>query len=280
MEFNVLLVSLLPRDDELFTSEGKSKDIRQFEEALDSAKERDDDYSIKIHVYDKVNGCIAGVISKRSKVKLHDREFQEHDEENFPPVVWLWDREEQVFLVESKTSVFSSANVTAKAFSKISNNLFLAERGLRAHIEPKSVESAFWETFDSFEYVQEVAFSLSAPNLFGSTKKEIGEFLHDVVDETNASEFSPVFKNKDGNLNLKPSNWLNAMVDWVKEGAGSWKIKGKNTAQERYKVIGSQAKAKVLIVKGSISELELEGYRPEEVAEIVSTLRPNYTFRK
>lgn len=280
MEFNVLLVSLLPKDDELFKSEKQSKDIRFFEEALDSASERDDDYSIKVLVYDHINGYMAGVISKRSKVKLHTREFQEHDEEDFPPVVWLWDREEQVILVENKTSVFSSASVAAKSFSKIANNLYLAEKALRAHIEPKTTESAFWEAFDSFAHVKEVSFSLSAPNLFGSTKKEIGDFLHEVVDETNASEFSPVFKNKDGNLSLKPSSWLNAMVDWVKEGAGSWKIKGKSSHKEKYKVISSQSKAKVLIVKGSISEVQLEGYGHEEVAEILSMLRDEYTYKK
>ncbi|XQF92788.1 hypothetical protein ACOBV9_17795 [Pseudoalteromonas espejiana] len=195
-------------------------------------------------------------------------------------MIWLWDRSEQVILLENKRSVFSSANVAAKAFSKISNNLVLAERGVRAHVNPKTVDSAFWDVFESFEYVSEVKFNLSAPNLFGSTKKEIGDFLHEVVDETNASEFSPVFKNPDGNLNLKPSSWLNAMVDWVKDGAGTWNIRGKRSLKDEYKSIGSNTRAKLLVIDGNITELELENYRPEDVAEIIEMIRDRYTFKK
>ena len=223
---------------------------------------------------------MAGVISKRSNVKLHDRDFEIHNEDNYPPVVWFWDREEQVILVENKPAVFSSATVAAKTFSSVSNNIVLAESGLRAHIHPKLIESAFWETFESFKYVNEVRFNLAAPNMFGSTKKEIGDFLHEVVDETNASEFSPVFKNQDGNLNLKPSSWLNAMVDWVREGAGNWSIKGRNSHKDRYKSISSKQRAKLLVIDGNITELELENYKPSDIAEIVGVLRSRYTYKK
>ncbi|MEC4725946.1 hypothetical protein HWQ46_10350 [Shewanella sp. D64] len=280
MELNVLLVSLLPMDEELFTEKGLVRDIKLFEKALDSSKERNDEYSIKVYINDHVNGYMAGVISRKSNVKLHDRNFEIHNEDDFPPVVWLWDRSEQVILVENKTSVFSSANVAAKAFSNISNNLTLAEHGFRAHVHPKTVESAFWETFESFEYVSEVKFNLAAPNLFGSTKKEIGDFLHEVVEETNASEFSPVFKNPDGNLNLKPSSWLNAMIDWVKDGAGTWNIRGKRSYKDKYKNIGSKTRAKLLLIDGNITELELENYKPQDIAEIVEMIRDRYTFKK
>lgn len=240
MELNVLLVSLLPMDEELFAASCLPKNINLFEKAMDRAKSREDDYSIKVYIYDESLGYMAGVISKRSNVKLHDRDFEIHNEDNYPPVIWFWDREEQAILVENRTSVFSSASVSVKTFSNISNNLVLAEVGLRAHIYPKLVESAFSDTFSSFKYVNEVRFNLTAPNMFGDTKKEIGDFLHEVVDETNASEFSPIFKNQDGNLNLKPSGWLNSMVDWVKDGAGTWNIKGKNSHKDRYKTVSSK----------------------------------------
>lgn len=280
MELNVLLVSLLPKDDELFTAEGRKRDITLFENALDKAKERDDEYSIKVYVYDHENGYMAGVISKKSNVKYHDRDFEVHTEDNYPPVLWFWDRAEQAILVENKTAVFSSASVAAKTFSHLANNISLSESGFRAHVHPKLVESAFWDTFNSFKYVSEVSFTLAAPNMFGSTKKEIGEFLHEVVDETNASEFTPIFKNPDGNLNLKPSKWLSAMIDWVKDGAGSWSIRGKNNIKERYKPITSNQRAKILIINGHITELELENYKPHDVAEIVEMLRGRYTYKK
>ena len=280
MEFNVLQVSLLPMDSELFAKEHRSKDIKIFEEAIDKAKERDDDYSIKVMINDVDGGYMSGVISRKTEVNLHDRNFESHQAEDFPPVVWFWDREEQVILVENKRPVFSSANVAAKTFEKIANNITLAESSLRAHIKPKLIESKFWETFESFEYVKEVRLSLISPNLFGDTKKEIGEFLHEVAGETNASEFSPVFRNADGNLHLKPSKWLNAMIDWIKDGAGEWSIKGRKKLKDKYKTITSKQKVKILVVEGSISEIELENYRPEDVAQIVGMLRPRYTYKE
>lgn len=280
MEFSVLQVSLLPVDGELFAKENGDKDIKLFEDAIDRAKERDDDYSIKVVINDPDKGYMSGVISRKTEINLHNRNFEPHQVEDFPPVVWFWDREEQVILVESKRQVFSSANVAAKTFEKIANNITLAENSLRAHIKPKLVESVFWETFESFEYVQEVRLTLISPNLFGNTKKEIGEFLHEVADETNATEFSPVFKNLDGNLHLKPSKWLNAMIDWIKDGAGEWSIRGKHRAKDKYKTISSKQKVKILVIEGSISEVELENYRPEEVAEIVEMLRPRYTYKR
>lgn len=280
MELNVLRVSLVPIDDELFIETGKERDITMFEHALDSAKEREDEYSIKVRIYDDENGYMAGIISKKSNVKFHDRNFSLHTEDDFPPVLWFWDRVEQIILVENKTSVFSSASVAAKTFSKISNNLVLIENGFRAHINPVLVESAFWEAFNSFDYVSEVGFELTAPNLFGSTKKDIGDFLHEVVNETNASEFKPVFKNQDGNLNLKQSDWLNAMIDWVKDGAGSWYMWGKHKPKGKSKRITSQQRAKLLVVDGNITEVELDGYVAEDVAGIIEVFREQYTYKK
>lgn len=280
MELNVLLVSLLPKDDDLFTAEGRVRDITLFENALDKAKERDDEYSIKVYVYDPEKGCMAGVISKKSDLKYHDRNFTAHTEENYPPVLWFWDRSEQVILVENKTSVFSSAAIAAKTFSHIANNIILSESGFRAHVHPKLIESAFWDTFNSFQYVSEVRFTLAAPNIFGNTKKEIGDFLHEVVDETNASEFTPIFKNADGNLNLKRSKWLDAMIDWVKDGAGNWSIKGRNNFRDRYKSITSKQRAKILMIDNQITELEMENYSSSDVAEIIEMLQERYTYKK
>jgi hypothetical protein len=280
MEFNVLQVSLLPVDSELFAKKHLDKDIKLFEDALDKAKERNDEFSIKVYIKDLDKGVMSGVVSKKTDVKLHDRNFKLHQEEDFPPVVWFWDREEQVILVENKRSVFSSASVASKTFENIANNITLAENSLRAHIKPKLVESAFWDTFNSFNFVSEVRLSLVTPNLFGKTKKEIGEFLHEVSDETNASEFSPVFKNPDGNLHLKPSAWLNAMIDWIKDGAGEWSIRGKRKPKDKYKTINSKQRVKLLLVEGQITEVDLENYKSEEVNEIISMLRNRYTHKK
>lgn len=280
MNFNALLVSLIPQNDNLFQTNNQVKDIKLFEKALNASSERNDNYSIKIYHYSDELGLMAGVISKNLKKELHNRDFTPHEEDDFPPVLWFWDREEQVILIEKKTSVFSTETNAAKAFSVISNNYCLSDAGLRAHIEPKLDDEAFWGAYEQFEHIKQVQFKLTAPNLFGKTKKEIGDFLHSVVDETNASEFSPIFKNDDYNLNLKPSHWVDALIDWVKEGAGSWSITGKRTHKDKVSTLNSQKSAKIVRAPGDITEVELEGYNIEDIEQIISVLRDKYTYKK
>lgn len=66
-------------------------------------------------IYDNSLGYMAGVISKRSNVQFHNRDFEIHNEDNYHPVIWFWDRDEQAILVERKPSVFSSATDAARA---------------------------------------------------------------------------------------------------------------------------------------------------------------------
>jgi hypothetical protein len=56
-------------------------------------------------------------------------------------------------------------------------------------------------------------------------------------------------------------------------------IRGKKRIKDKYKTITSKQKVKLLVIEGSISEIELENYRPEEIAEIVEMLRPRYTYK-
>lgn len=280
MDFNVLLVSLVPMDEELFKAKNGIKDITIFESALDFSEERPEGYSIKIYVFDQDKGLMAGAISKRTRVNLHDKNFSIHEEEDYPPVIWFWDRSEQCILIEKRTKVFSTPEASSKAFSIIANNIILAESGIRAHIYPKSETSEFWGSMEHFKYVHHVQFKLTAPNLFGKTKKELGDFLHGVVDETNATEFSPMFSSKDGHLSIKPSSWVTAIIDWVSEGAGSWIIKGRNNPTGRMKSIESVKKARVLCVEGEITEVELENYSSEDVSQILDVLREKYTYKK
>ena len=280
MDFYVLQVSLLPRDDEFFKSNGMQRDIKYFELALDHSNELLENYAIKSRVYDPESGAMAGIISKKSDVKLHDRDFQLHQEENFPPVIWFWDRYEQAILVEKKTNVFPSASSAAKAFNEISNNIYLAEKHLRAHINPKLTDNGFWETYESLTQIYSVEFELATPNMFGSTKKQLGNFLKGVSNETNASEFKPVFKNKDGFLNLRNSKWVDIFVDWVRDGGGKWAIWGKRNDQEKSSKIESKRTAKIVKSEGVITEVELDNYSANDVKEVIGVLQKEYTYRR
>ena len=279
MDFHILQVSLLPDDSDLFYEQGRERDIRLFEQALDHAQEKLDGYSIKVMTYDDVHGVMSGVVSRRAKQKLYDKDFASHIEDNYPPVVWFWDRNEQVVLVEQKTSVFTKAEQSAKAFKDISA-LFLGQYVVHAEIFPKLTDDAFWETYEMLSHVYRVEFELAAPNMFGETKKELGDFLKKVTKQTNASDFQPTFINRRGNLRLLKSKWVQAMQDWINDGAGAWLVVGRKSIADRMRRYRSQNMAKTINYPAQISESDLSELSSEDIQIILEQLRSKYTFRK
>ncbi|HHS3346833.1 TPA: hypothetical protein ACTGGT_003626, partial [Vibrio cholerae] len=197
MNFYALRVSLVAAEPQLFIHQNMSKDIYAFENALSYAVNNPPEnesgeilYSIKILIEGKDSGVMGGMVAKAKSINGHDLEFNEYSVDDYPPMVWLWDREQQVILLEKKTSVFSTPTAACKAFMSISNNIELAEIGLRVDIEPVLNEENqnFWEEYDKFDYVEAVTFELIPPNLFGNTEKEMKKALLDTAEGTNANK--------------------------------------------------------------------------------------------
>ncbi|PMM45277.1 hypothetical protein [Vibrio splendidus] len=290
MNFYALRVSLVAADPQLFIDENMSKDIFSFENALyhsvESPPKNEHDetiYSIKINVQGHDDGVMAGIVAKAKSLHGHNSEFKEFSVDDFPPMVWFWDREQQVLLVEKKSNVFSTATSACKAFQKISNNIELAELGLRAEIEPVLNESehSFWEEYDRFEFVQSVSFELTPPNLFGDTEKEMKKALKDTAKNTNANKVITVFENKDKQLNLKSDGWLNNMVNWCRKGGGHWLMKGRLFGHKKQITnVKSEKTAKVVVMEGKgITEVTLSGYAPHDVKDILELYRPTYQYK-
>ncbi|EJL6445802.1 hypothetical protein NMS18_003569, partial [Vibrio cholerae] len=115
MNFYALRVSLVAAEPQLFIHQNMSKDIYAFENALSYAVNNPPVnetgeilYSIKILIEGKGSGVMGGMVAKAKSINGHDLEFNEYSVDDYPPMVWLWDREQQVILLEKKTSVFST----------------------------------------------------------------------------------------------------------------------------------------------------------------------------
>ncbi|OOF31291.1 hypothetical protein [Salinivibrio proteolyticus] len=289
MNFYALRVSLVAKEPQLFVGENMSKDIFAFEDALlYSAKNPPETehgeklFSIKIMIEGRNEGVMAGMVARAKNIHGHDADFNEYSVEDFPPMVWLWDREQQVILVEKKTSVFSTPSAACKAFEALSNNIELAELNLRAEIEPvlNMLENTFWEEYDRFQAVQSVKFDLTPPNLFGETEKEMKKALNDTSSETNANTVTTILENKDSSLKLKSDGWLSNLINWCRKGGGHWVMKGRlHGHKSKITSVSSERTAKIVTMEGKgITEVELHNYRMEDVVQVIQLYRPEYDY--
>ncbi|MGC6095434.1 hypothetical protein [Citrobacter portucalensis] len=290
MLFFALRVLLKPKDPDLFAKGLINKDIAHFEQAMVQASKnltkisatpsvhKQWRYTLKLSI-EPSEGTMAGVISKQQKIRGHDKDFQEYDVDNYPPVIWIWDKDEQILLVEKKTSVFRDVLQTARAFEDLGNNEYLSELGLRVFIEPCLEVEDFWVEYHNLEFIDNVTFTLVTPNIFGNSKEALTTELREIEQDTNANSITTSFENKDGNLKLTSSSWASTLVDWVKDGGGSWLIKGRKNINSKTTTVSSNRTAKVIMVEGNITEVELNGYSAEDLKDIISIYQKRYTFR-
>lgn len=117
------------------------------------------------------------------------------------------------------------------------------------------------------------------PNIFGSSKQALTDDLRKLETDTNANAVTTTFENKDGNLKLKSSHWASVLVDWVKDGGGSWLIKGRKTLKSKPTTVSSNQTAKIVLIEGEISEIQLDGYSPSDVKEIIALHQKRYTYK-
>lgn len=288
MNFYALRVSIVALEPQLFVNHRMSDDIEIFEGAIKWAVDNPPvneggkkTFALKVLI-ESCDGVMAGVFAKGQKLSGHDEDFLEFSVKDYPPLIWFWDREQQVVLLEKKTTVFPSAESAAKGISLTVNNLVLAEAGLRVDVEPvlNEVDQDFWSEYDKLEQVHSVSFELSPPNLFGSTEREMKAILSDAAEETNANRVKTSFENKDSTLHLKSDGFLKNLVNWCRKGGGSWQIKGVLAGGEKQKTtVNSDKTARIVHTDGeTISELELKNYPPEEIVKIVQLCRPQYDY--
>lgn len=285
-----LRVSLIPQDRDLFSREHLIRDIKLFEKALLHAgttqpsleqSTEDDRYSVKVLVNPDENGVMGGIVSKGKKLHGHDAEFNEYDIDDFPPLIWMWDLSEQVILIEKKASVFSSASIAAKAFQQITNNSVLNEASLRAEIEPvlDDNKNDFWAQYDSFELVERIELELIPPNLFGDTEKSMKDALNDVSNQTNANKMKTILENSEGRLKLSSDGWVGNAIRWIKKGGGNWTLWGKNSKETKSTKKTSNKSAKIVIIKGELTEVQLKSYDTTELLHFIKHFRPEYTYK-
>lgn len=229
--------------------------------------------------FDSDGKLLAARLGKAKKVKLPKYDklrkgFLEEKDTSYPYVYMLWDREEQVILIEKKSTVFPKYE---NVFRSIEGHLsrLLRKYGLSVSIAPITEKRDFWRHVESYTYIYEVYFKLYMPNLFGNTQKDLKEFLKSIKEAYNATDISTQLSNQDGLLKLSENDpEINRNLEWIEKGGGEWSITVKSDERSKKVVIRSTQNAKTVD-----TSIEIVNYSAEEVIAILNSLKENYSIK-
>lgn len=153
-------------------------------------------------------------------INLDSEMFTEQDIENWEKLLFILDRDRQLFICQHSSNISTPENVRNVLY-KMSEAL-LAEYGYDLKLEFIVDEFKFWEIVKDSQGIYQIAFSLNAPNLFGGTKKA-NEWLKKLKEKHNMTSVKVDFRNENANL-LMDEEELESYRDYADSGGGAWTL--------------------------------------------------------
>lgn len=232
-------------------------------------------------IFDTDGRLLSAKLGKSKEIMIpkyddNKKDFLDKKDTFNPHVYFLWDRDEQVILLEKNTSIFQNYETVLRSIADHLNNQ-LAKYELRVFIEPLTEKTDFWRAINTYEYLYEVTFELHMPNLFGETQKDIKNILEIFRETYNATGVSDQISNPDGRLNIPINDpQVSTKLEWITKGGGLWSIKGKKVDGKRKVKITSTRSQNIKVEE----TIEIENYDMEEIKSLLSILRPKYSVKK
>jgi hypothetical protein len=227
------------------------------------------DLYLRGFINDKHGKLLALKIGRRKDVNINllpDREddFGTTEVENYPNIIIIWFREQQIIFVERNPQVFANFEVILRSLEDHLTNT-LREYNLSVSIEPLSDFAKFWDYIKTFSNIYEIEFNLITPNFFGAGM-QAREILNSAKTNYDAKEVKMGISNEDGNLRVDQDDEnASQLVSWVGKGGGEWKMTGKR-GEKKITVRGTDG-AKMV-------RLELEGYDADSAAQFLKQVMP------
>ena len=211
---------------------------------------------------------------------IENKHFVQKTISIYPFVLMLWDSNNQVLLVEQKSTVFADVTLPIQLVLLYLNS-FLNTRGLIAKWEFIREKGTFWKTISDFEEIFLLKIELIGPNFLGSTCKKAGELLKLLKNETNGTEFSMEIKNENGKVKLDQEDELTQSVaEHVDLGGGNLRILGikKEEKTRRKRKVNLKKQYKYIQLDQKFDNLDY--LKPEKVTEIIEEVRIKRISRK
>ncbi|BBL64532.1 hypothetical protein [Methanosarcina mazei] len=216
---------------------------------------------------------------KISEIKRYNQQEKEHYKEkttSSPWIVFLIDRNEQVFIIQKDTAVFPKYDSLFNSIKEHLNSL-LHEYDLSVSLAPITFPNDFWKHVDEYDFIYTVNFELFMPNLFGDTNKSAEEILSDVHDRHNADKLSAEIENSEGALKLsRDDEGINNWLDWIGKGGGKWFMWcKKGTSRNKNKIVSTK-EAQAFSTTTDIEPLENERNLHKSVTSTIKELKKYY----
>lgn len=198
------------------------------------------------------------------------RNFVESPNSSYDTLFLLWDRDQQVILLQHLTTVHRNSERLFEHIELHLNN-GLHEYGLAVKIWVIPETKGFWRALGYLDAIISVRLRLSMPNLFGKTQRTLRDWLTEVRDETNANEITTEVSNSEGHLVIKSDNRpLNEALNWIDKGGGEWSVAGRRGQGRKITLKSSKT------VKRAETQLQFQNYTSEEAIQILNSLKPEY----
>jgi len=200
-------------------------------------------------------------------LKRETREFTEEEVENWPSfLVYIWNNpSEQFIAIQERWSAFQKTEVVAKSITDAVNEE-LGKLNLRAHPESLFLESEFWALIDqNVGKIRDIHFELITPNM-SNISETLSDQLKDFAKSTNTAQTNlNIQADPDSSILPDPNDKnLKGLVSYSSEGGGNISIKIRGLSRRLH-----TKKSKKHI---DLTELEIEGKEPEELAKIIKGL--------
>jgi hypothetical protein len=151
--------------------------------------------------------------------------FDQESIDNWEKLFFAIDTDQQIILSQYSSNIAQPSvikNVFTKMFEMTGIQLD-HEVMIEFICEPQS----FWEFIEDADSLYRVRFELSAPNLFGASKKA-NTYMEEVKKRYNATDYKGELSNPQGKLKPDREEFEN-FRDYADSGGGNWSVtKGKN----------------------------------------------------
>lgn len=230
------------------------------------------------YIFGSKGELLAGEMGKDSKIKIPKYEngkFRDEEDKAYPHIHFLWNRSQQLILLEVDTAVFRNYETVISSIENHLNNL-LDPYEYTVYIKPLTDKTEFWRVVDSFDRLYEATFEMHMPNSLGRTHKDIKEMLNYYKNEYNATSFANTLSNDDGQLHISQNDsFVNKALEWITKGAGLWILQGIQKGKKNKVTINSKSSKYMKTLETSA---EFQNYTHKEVISIFNDLKINQSL--
>lgn len=229
------------------TIESRNKMFNDFFKKLETEKILESTYNKRkyILIYKEVlKDIIHCQIARKREISINefnDGIIIEKKEEDYPYVNIFVDLLGQKIIIEVNSYVFDNVDTCKKVLENIMGNYF-KKHDVTIEIHPITEKNEFKNFFEQGK-VSYISFELNVPN-WGNAASAAKELAEDSK-KMGAEKIVYSLTNKDGNIIY--NDLMESFVKYISDGAGIWKIKGKDKEGKSFSVKSEEKKKKLRI---------------------------------